>query len=262
MRAPLRSLILPAVLALAALVVLVSLGNWQVRRLAWKEDLIQRVEERISAAPVDLPLIRLRDIGDPRHFLDEYEYRPVQLDGVYEPAGEVRVFTSLSDAKGPLSGPGYWVLTPFAPAATDAVVYVNRGFIPDADKSAYSPPPAGTTTISGPIRAPELGSWFTPSPDIAARIFYSRDVARIAEATDEPKVIPDFFIDLDASRTPPSGLPQAGETRTIFPNSHLGYAVTWYGLAAALLGVFGVFAWGRLRRGGAGPRLTPPGVAS
>jgi surfeit locus 1 family protein len=54
-----------------------------------------------------------------------------------------------------------------------------------------------------------------------------------------------FLIDLDASHTPPGGLPQAGETRTVFPNNHLQYAITWYGLAAALLAVFGAFVMSR-----------------
>ena len=61
-----------------------------------------------------------------------------------------------------------------------------------------------------------------------------------------PPVAP-FTIDLVAAETPPGGLPQAGETRMVFTNSHLGYAITWYGLAAALAGVFASFAWTRLR---------------
>ncbi|MDJ0930270.1 SURF1 family cytochrome oxidase biogenesis protein [Breoghania sp.] len=50
--------------------------------------------------------------------------------------------------------------------------------------------------------------------------------------------------------TPKGGLPQPGETQVIFNNPHLGYAMTWYGLAAGALGVFVVFAFGRLRRSG------------
>ena len=43
-------------------------------------------------------------------------------------------------------------------------------------------------------------------------------------------------------------LPTAGETRMTYPNDHLGYAITWYGLALTCLGVFAAFARGRLRR--------------
>ena len=142
------------------------------------------------------------------------------------------------------------------------MVYVNRGFVPDADNGEYSPPPEGATVVSGVVRSPESGNWLTPSADLEKRVFFSRDPVRIAAATGLPEQPLGFFVDLDASYTPSTGLPQAGETRTVFPNSHLGYAVTWYGLAAALVGVFGVFAWGRLRGSDTGPRLTPPGAPS
>ncbi|TIS72154.1 MAG: hypothetical protein E5W94_31685, partial [Mesorhizobium sp.] len=52
-----------------------------------------------------------------------------------------------------------------------------------------------------------------------------------------------FFIDADATPNP-GGLPVGGVTIIDLPNSHLQYAVTWYGLAAALAGVL-IF---RLRR--------------
>jgi surfeit locus 1 family protein len=44
-------------------------------------------------------------------------------------------------------------------------------------------------------------------------------------------------------------LPQGGETVVDFPNNHLQYAITWFGLAAGLAGVFTVFAWGQVRKG-------------
>ncbi len=69
MGAKLRTLLLPTVLTGLALVVLVSLGNWQVRRLAWKEDLIARVAERPSAAPLDLRGRSPAEAGDPEAFL-------------------------------------------------------------------------------------------------------------------------------------------------------------------------------------------------
>ena len=53
---------------------------------------------------------------------------------------------------------------------------------------------------------------------------------------------------IDADAAPgPGVLPQGGESRLVFPNNHLGYALTWFGLALALLGVFTVFAGQRLR---------------
>jgi surfeit locus 1 family protein len=258
MSARLRGLILPAVLVCLALAVLVSLGNWQVRRLAWKEDLIARVTERPASEPIDFRNRRLTDLGDPRAFLDANEYRPILMTGEFRPKGEVLVFTSLTRPRGPAGGPGYWVLTPFVASPDGVTVLVNRGFVPDGREDAYAPPPAGTLTLQGLLRAPETGSWFTPDPKLEERIFFARDPSRIAGATGLTGAVDAFFVDLDASGTPPSGLPQAGETRFSFPNSHLQYAITWYGLAVALLAVFAVFAWRRLKEPQS-ERLTPPG---
>jgi surfeit locus 1 family protein len=249
-------LIVPAILTLAALAVLVSLGNWQLHRLAWKKDLIARVAERPSMPPVDLRTESMIDTGDPDSFLEFDEYRPALVRGEYDPNGEVLVFTSLNEPRGPFGGPGYWVMTPFLASRDGVMVLVNRGFVPDGRQNDYAPAPAGERTIRGLIRGPERGSWLTPAPDLEKRIFFVRDPTAIEDATDLGASLPrvpgvsffmHFFIDLDASETPPGGLPQAGETRMSFTNNHLQYAITWYGLAAALLAVFVVYVRARLR---------------
>jgi surfeit locus 1 family protein len=265
MPARLRSLLLPAVLVCLGLAMLVSLGNWQVRRLAWKEDLIARVTERPASEPLDLREESLENIGEPSSFLENNLYRPMLLTGEYRPDGESLVFTSLIRPRGRFGGPGYWVMTPFV-TPRGAVILVNRGFVPDGMRNAYAPPPGEELTIKGLIRAAEEGSWLTPDAKLDERIFFSRNPSEIARATGVSEGLDypggsrfiTFFIDLDASYTPASGLPQPGETRFSFPNNHLQYAITWYGLAVALLAVFAVFAWRRLKEPQA-ERLTPPG---
>ncbi|HSM42824.1 MAG TPA: SURF1 family protein [Afifellaceae bacterium] len=235
--------ILAACLVLSAFAVLVSLGNWQVRRLAWKEDLIARVAERIASPPLDMrgPLLAVTDLAD---FAAANEYRPVTVEGEYRDDATVHVFTSLSDAKGPLQGPGYWIFTPFV-TRSGATLFINRGFVPFDRLTDAPPAPAGSTTVSGPLRLPETGNFMTPEPDLAERVWYIRDAQSIAEAIGLDGMVMPFFIDADAASTPPGGLPQAGETRTRFANSHLQYAITWYGLAAALAGVVGVYLFKR-----------------
>lgn len=252
----LRDLLLPACLTGLALVILVSLGNWQVRRLAWKEDLIARVETRPSAPAIDLSAQDLPSADGIDAFLAENEYRPALLRGEYRPAGEVLVFTSLERPRGPYGGPGHWILTPFVLSRSGAQILVNRGFVPDG-RDDYAIAPGGEQMIEGLIRRPEVGSLFTPDPKPEERLFFSRDPTAIARAMGGAEQL-GFFIDLDSSFTSQSGLPQAGETRFSFTNSHFQYAVTWYGLAAALLAVFCVFAWRRLKAPQGG-RLTPPG---
>ena len=253
MRRALRGLILPALATLVALAVLISLGNWQMRRLAWKEDLIARVTERLSLPPVELSE---GSFADPEAFLAENEFRPVRLTGRYDAGSEVQVFTSLSEPKGRHGGPGVFIFTPFRLSDGEAAIFVNRGFVPQGERGSETPPPAGVVTVEGPLRASEQGSWLTPDANPGERLFFARNPSAIAPAMGMEGTVAPFFIDLDASGTPPSGLPQAGETRTVFTNTHLEYALTWYGLAAGLAAVFAAFAYGRIGGGGtAGNRV-------
>lgn len=240
-----RRLVLPAALTLAALAVLVSLGDWQLRRLSWKEDLIARVAERPSGPVDDVP-----SRSDwPGLDLADAEYRPYRLSGHFLHDSEALVFTSLSDPRGEFGGPGYWVVTPFA-LATGGTVLVNRGFAP---QGRHLPGERGEdlsaeeTTVVGLLRPDEARHLFLPADRPDQNLFYAREIAAIAAAKRLPQPVAPFTIDLLAGETPAGGLPQAGETRMTFSNNHLQYAVTWYGLAAALLAVFAAFAFQRLR---------------
>ena len=46
-----RKLVIPTLAAIAALVVLLNLGFWQLDRLAWKENLIEQVEAGVTSSP-------------------------------------------------------------------------------------------------------------------------------------------------------------------------------------------------------------------
>jgi surfeit locus 1 family protein len=232
--------VIAACLVLGAFVVLILLGNWQMRRLAWKQDLIARVAERVRSPALDLTGERLAAI-DPAAFLAANEYQPVSVAGHFADSATVHVFTTISDAKGPLQGPGYWIFTPLV-ADVGRTIFINRGFVPFDRLDEAAPAPEGPVTISGPLRAPETGNFVTPEPDVANRVWHIRNPVAIAPIVGLEGEIMPFFIDADAQFTPPDGLPQAGETRTVFTNTHLQYALTWYGLALALAGVCAVYA--------------------
>lgn len=249
-------LILPAIFVLTALAVLISLGNWQLRRLQWKEALIANAAERPSGAVRELPPATAWQSFD----VAQAEYRPFRLTGRFLHDDEALVFTSLSNPNGAYSGPGYWVVTPFE-LQSGGTVLVNRGFAPqgrhrapDRGEKRSSEP----TTVNGLLRPNEDPNFLTPEDRPDENIFFARNIAALADAKGLPAPIAPFTIDLLASATPPGGLPQAGETRMLFTNNHLAYAVTWYGLAAALLAVFASFVWSRLQEGRKAPRLTQP----
>ena len=236
-----RSYVLAAVLTALALSVLIGLGTWQLQRLHWKEDLVARVEARVSEPPSKLPPSAEWAGLD----LHEWEYRPVEAAGRFRHDLESRVYTLLSDAKGPLEGPGYWIVTPFELTAAAGRVLVNRGFVPLETRQPLDRP-EGEVMVRGLLRAPEDRNMFTPDDQPGQRLFYARAPAAIGAALGLAVFAP---FTIDAMDTPAGTLPQGGETRLVFPNRHLEYALTWYGLAGALAGVFLVFSLSRRRRG-------------
>ena len=213
-----------------------------MRRLAWKEGLLATIAERTTAAPVPIPAESDWSTLRP----DDYAYRHVTLTGTFEHDKEAHVFRPLEEARGPFHGLGDLVLTPLR-LASGAHVIVNRGFVPMA---RLDPPTrqagqlAGAVTVTGLMREPEGRNLFTPNDDPAKNSWFTRDPAGIAKAYGVERTAP-FTIDADASAIP-GGLPQGGETVLDIPNNHLSYALTWFGLAGGLVGVFGAYAWRKL----------------
>lgn len=240
---PPRPLILAGFGVLAVVCGLIALGVWQVQRLAWKTDLIARVEARIHAAPAPAP----GPAQWPAVTREADEYRRVRLTGTFLHDREalVQAVTEL--------GPGYWVLTPLVDAQ-GAVTLVNRGFVPTELRAAAGRPQgqvADEVTVTGLIRMSEPGGGFLRANDPAGDRWYSRDVAAIAGARGLAAAAP-YFVDADASPNP-GGYPRGGLTRVVFPNSHLVYALTWFamaGVAAAMFAFFARHVW--RERGAAG----------
>lgn len=242
----LRGLILPGILSLFALAVLILLGTWQMQRLAWKESLIATVTSRVKETPQRLPAAAESLSLD----LHAEEYRPYIASGRFLHQHEVQVYTSLGEAKGVYSGAGYWVLTPLE-RADGSIVIVNRGFVPLEKKNPATRPEGqteGEVTVTGLLRLPEQTNYFTPANDPAHNGWYSRNPQEIERAFRLKNVLP-FMLDAVANYRA-GDLPQPNETKITFTNNHLGYALTWYGLACTLIGVFAAFAWQRVRAAG------------
>ncbi|WP_244532129.1 SURF1 family protein [Methylocapsa palsarum] len=235
---PAARLIWPAVLTAAAASLLISLGVWQLHRLAWKENIIAQIKARATAPATPLPdfteWARLRP--------DDYEYRHVLLHGTFENKKEALVFRPSGSSTG-VREPGYLVLTPMR-LDSGGYVIVNRGFTPAGRSEARTREEGkieGDTALTGLMRAPESRNFFTPADNPDAGQFFTRDPDVIAAHFGLAGAAP-FIVDADASPVP-GGWPKGGATELAFPNNHLSYALTWFGLAAGLLGVFLAYAW-------------------
>lgn len=226
-RAPLTPLKLAAVCiaAVAGVALLVSLGVWQVHRLAWKRDLIERVEQRVHATPVAPPGREQWPLVD----RDNSEYLRVAVQGRFLHDRETHVQAVTE------RGGGFWVLTPFE-TVDGFTVLINRGFVPPPQRDPATRPQGqieGTTTVTGLLRLSEPGGGYLRTNQPAEDRWFSRDVAAIAAARGLNDVAP-YFIDAEASSPEVSGAPVGGLTVIAFSNNHLQYALTWFALALML----------------------------
>jgi surfeit locus 1 family protein len=215
-------------LCLALAAAFAGLGVWQVERLAWKQRLIATVEKRLRAPPVPPPSWSDWSPDD--------AYTRVTVTGIFRHDRETAVLAVTE------SGPGWWLMTPLL--TERGYVLVNRGFVPGSRRDPSTRPAgqiAGRVRVTGLLRASEPGGGFLRSNAPAAGRWYSRDVAAIARARGLREPVAPFFIDADAAPNP-GGYPAGGLTVIRFRNSHLAYALTWFGLSVlSLAGAFVLF---------------------
>lgn len=229
-------LVVVTIVALIGVIGFGSLGTWQVNRLAWKKDLIARVDSRVHAPAIAAP----RSADWPKISRDDSEYTHVTLNGTFLNEDEVQVYTPTD------WGPGYWVLTPLK-RDDGSVVIVNRGLVPEAQKNpATRTAPEGQQTVNGLLRITEDKGWMFSQPNEPAKDkWHLRDVQAIAAAKGLYDVAP-YFVDQEL--LDPNGWPRGGQTVVSFRNAHLSYALTWYALMLFMAGAWGFVVYTEFRR--------------
>ncbi|GBU17554.1 MULTISPECIES: SURF1 family protein [Methylobacterium] len=243
-RGAFRTLAAPGIATLVCLAILLGLGTWQLTRKGEKEALIARIVERSRAAPEAPPApAEWQPARD--------EFRHVAVAGRFDNGAETLVHGLAPGTVPGRARQGFYVITPFK-RDDGSVVLVNRGFVPTELKRREDRADGlveGETTVTGLLRASETRGAFVPESDPVKGEWFTRDVPAIAAARGLGAVAP-YLIEADAAKAPgvpATAWPQGGQLRVDLPNNHMQYAFTWFGIAACLIGVFAVFAWGRLR---------------
>ena len=213
-----RPVLIATLAALPVLGLLLVLGTWQVQRLGWKTDMIARI-----AASESAPAAPLGAAPEP--------FRKVSVTGRFDHARESLLGL---EVRGPVLGAH--LLTPLLRDGA-APILVNRGWIP-LERAGAIARPEGTVTIEAWVHPGDRPGMFSATDDVAGRRFYTFDPPAIGAALGLPQVAPFGLVVLG----PAGGLPDPARTLPRPTNNHLGYAITWYGLALSLLGVLAAFA--------------------
>jgi surfeit locus 1 family protein len=210
--------------------ILCSLGTWQVFRLAEKTKLIAMLEARMQAAPITLAeALAKQEKGE------DIEYTMVKVEGRSDPAHTLAKLSTFNGA------PGWELLLPFT--STDGIfVLVDTG----ASASKQSPSvSANTEIIYGIVRLHKKGRGiFDNDNDEEGNTWYWWDLPAMqaaALAPQDAKIAPFILQKPDSDYGATTSIKQ-NPAKVELSNNHLGYAITWFGLAAALLAVAGIFA--------------------
>jgi cytochrome oxidase assembly protein ShyY1 len=245
--APPRGVAGLGIFTLLTLALLIGLGVWQLQRRVEKHALIAQLTERLAAAPAALPPLAqwsaLTPVRD--------EFRRVRFSATYESRPDAMVYSSGSAIREDIAGPGTWAFLP-ARLSTGETVVINPGFVQNTmqdrgqqDRAVTRLVTGQPVTLTGYIRFPESAGALTPQENIAKRLWFTRDHLAMARALGWGEVAP-FYIDLEQP-APENGIPKPGPLEVHLKDDHLQYAITWFGLACAVLIAFGVWLRGQRR---------------
>ena len=219
-----RQLLAPALMTLIMLTLLISLGVWQLHRMAWKEGLLTAINRAEGAPAVPLP-------AEPSPFTK------VSVDGVLR---HDRVAYYGAEVRRTPAGHkmGAQLIVPLD-RGFGLPILVDRGWAPF---EAVRPigQPVGQIRIEGYVRLPEPHRWFSAEDDPATRRFYTMDPLAMGAAIGLPRVAP--FIVVALGQLPPEMFPDPARRMPRPNNDHLSYAITWFSLAAVLIVIFVLFA--------------------
>ncbi len=223
-------------LTVAAVLLFLILGNWQLRRAAEKQALLD-----LQARQLQLPPIRLQG----RASLAQLgRYRRVVVTGTWDPDHQF-----LLDGRIHRGRAGYEVLTPLQ-LEGDGVILVNRGWVPASGDRRRLPVVTVVkrrVTVRGRVdRFPQAGMDLagmrqpTAGWPAVVQVLEPRIAAERLERT-----VADYQIKMDADL--PEGYLRDWRMAHVRPERHVGYALQWFSFAAIALGLW---IWHGVKRAG------------
>lgn len=218
----------PTLITIPALIMLVALGSWQVNRLHWKAELIDRLQERGTAKPIALPAW----IDN----LQDYEYRRVAVTGEFLHEKEFYLVNRSLNGK-----PGLNIVTLLKRADGGGHVLVNRGWTPfdmRDPKTREKGQVKGGVIVEGIVRLAKGPGFFMPDNEPHNNTWFFVDPSSMSASAGLPPLQGYYIL---AANKSPGGFPFGHQWRVNLRNDHLHYAITWFALAFGLLVIYVLF---------------------
>ena len=233
-----KPLLWPTVFTVISLSILISLGTWQIKRLIWKQNLINFYLNQFENKVINL--------NQENYLNEEMQFRQIVAKGKFLNKSEIQITGKTYEGNA-----GFHVITPFE-MENGQIILANRGWVsekyklPDARKFSLIDK---IVTIKGIVRLPQKKGYFVPinNPKKNFWITIKPDEIKKYLKINKENFITSFYIDLlrDGKKIV---LPIAVKPQVNLRNQHLSYAITWYSLSISLLIVYFLyhFSEGRL----------------
>lgn len=216
---------LASIMTLCGITVLCTLGTWQLQRLEWKKNILEKLDTEFAKPITDIPLLSTDEI------ITVPEYTRAKIQGHFNPSQSIKLGPRTKEGE-----TGYNLYTAFT-LKKDQTILVNRGWIP-ANWVDTQTPDADTQIIWGTITNPPKPNNFTPENKPEKQEWYDLNLTQIAQEKGIPKILPVILIEEGTTKNNQTIPPIRIETKPKFQNNHLQYAFFWFSMAAALLSIF------------------------
>ncbi|WP_420548211.1 SURF1 family protein [Curvivirga sp.] len=223
--------LIPTLMAVPALIIIFGLCFWQVQRLQWKNDLIDKMISRANSPAAELPAGSLDE--------EDTEFRPFTVRGIFDHEHEIYLVNRSLNGN-----PGVHVLTPLVREDGQGAILVNRGWAPfedgrDKKENRVAGLVGGIQEVSGLLRFPKGRNMFIPDNDLTKNVWFYIDMEQAKEAVGYD--LADYYL-LSADDQVPGGFPIGKQWHLKLANNHLQYAITWFSLGITLLVIFLLFS--------------------
>ena len=195
------------------ILVLISLGSWQLYRLNWKLNLITQIKNSLKNNPIELSKV------------DKKNYLRIKTSGKIDFEKQIYLY-NLSDS----GKPGFEVINPIT--INNENYLINRGWISFDQKDQSNINLVNEDKIIGTLKLQSKASIFKPENDVKKNYWFTLDRDDIFKYTG--KKFSEYIIYLNGDYK----IPKPKVITANISNNHKKYAITWFSMAISILLIY------------------------